>query len=173
MALAGCGSEQASPGPDYDKDLAGSPAPLTDLHQQAGELVAGGTPAFEKRMEELKGFPVVVNLWASWCGPCRAEFPHFQGAAAAMGKKVAFLGVNPDDDDELAAAFLQKNPVPYPSYTDPDRKIAESLDVARMIPATVFFDREGNQTFQKLGGYADQAGLEADIKAHAIKGQKG
>lgn len=172
--MSACGStEEPSPGPDYSEKLAGSPAPLARLHQQEGQLIEGGVPAFEKRMTELRGYPVVVNIWASWCGPCRAEFPHFQDASAAMGRKVAFLAVNPDDDADAATTFLESSPVPYPSYFDPDRKIAESLDVPQMIPSTVFFDRQGRKTFEKLGAYPDLSALKADIRTHAIAGEAG
>src|SRR5690606_28853775 len=99
LTLAACGasSEAPSPAPDYSKELAGSPPPLAALHSQGDELITGGKDAFEKRLAELKGFPVVVNAWASWCAPCRAEFPHFQNLAARYGKQVAFLGVNSED----------------------------------------------------------------------------
>lgn len=171
LAFAGCGGDQASPGPDYDQKLAGSPAPLAALHKQADQLLDGGLPAFQKRLETLKGFPAVVNVWASWCGPCRAEFPHFQNASAKLGKKIAFLAVNPDDDRELAAEFLAANPVPYPSYEDPDSKIASSLKVTRGLPATAFFDAAGNRTYTKLGSYPDLESLVTDIKARAIRGE--
>lgn len=168
--LAGCGAgETESPGPDYARELAGSPRALAALHKQENRLLDGGLPAFEQRMEELRGYPAVVNLWASWCGPCRAEFPHFQGVAARMGKRVAFLAVNPDDDDAAAATFLETNPVPYPSYTDPDKEIADHLGVPRMIPATVFFDPAGEKTYVKYGSYADEEALIADIRTHAMR----
>src|SRR4051794_129091 len=74
--------------------LAGSPAPLAALHTQSNQLLPGGQEAFEKRMRELRGHPVVVNGWASWCGPCRAEFPFLQRTSVDLGRQVAFVGLD-------------------------------------------------------------------------------
>src|SRR3954451_24445263 len=90
-----CGTVPAS--------LAGAPKPLASLHEQGCDLLDGGPTAFKQRLASLHGHPVVVNKWASWCGPCRAEFPHFQEASAALGKRVAFLGVDSNDNYDDAA----------------------------------------------------------------------
>ncbi len=175
LIVAGCGgsTHSSSPPPNYKKDLAGSPPPLASLYAQGNKLLPGGKPAFDERIDRLNGFPIVVNIWGSWCGPCIQEFPLFQKASAKFGKKVAFVGVNSEDSEDLATDLLQDYPIPYPSYIDQDNEIFDSLVSARGLPATVFFDREGSQTFAKRGGYADEAALERDIRSHAIEGSPG
>src|SRR4030088_508658 len=73
--------------------LAGSPSPLAELHAQAGELLPGGSSTLHGRLAALHGHPVVINKWASWCEPCRAEFSAFQQASLAQGRHDAFLGI--------------------------------------------------------------------------------
>lgn len=175
IALASGGGDGSSGdygarAPDYEKALAGSPAPLARLHDQANELLAGEKTAFERRLADLEGYPVVVNKWASWCGPCRLEFPFFQRLSARYGKEVAFLGVNSNDSEEAAATFLSEYPVPYPSYSDPSQKVAQVFGATLGFPSTAFYDSGGELVFLKQGGYADQAELDADIKRYALGG---
>jgi len=151
---------------DYDAALADAPAPLAELYAQGDELLPGGQPAFERQIEALAGYPVVVNVWASWCGPCRYEFPFFQSQAAKRGTEVAFLGVDSDDAEEAAETFLQDLPLPYPSFSDPDREIFRSVEASN-FPSTAFFDREGELVYTRIGGYPDEATLAADIKHYA------
>lgn len=170
--ITACGSGDESPGqsskpPDYEDALAGAPGPLVALYEQGGELLGGGVEAFQGRLAKLRGYPVVVNKWASWCGPCRAEFPFFQSQAAKHGTKVAFLGVNSNDSEDAAGTFLEEFPVPYPSYSDPDSEIASFLEVGIEFPATVFIDSEGNTVFAQRGGYASEQQLAADIERYA------
>ncbi len=99
----------------------------------------------------LRGFPVVVNVWASWCGPCRFEFPTLQKLSARYGKRVAFLGVNSQDSDDAARTFLAEAPVPYPSYTDPDKEIARSIGADLGLPDTAFYDRNGKLLLPQTG----------------------
>jgi cytochrome c biogenesis protein CcmG, thiol:disulfide interchange protein DsbE len=180
LAATGCSSSSDSESgghPNYEKALAGAPRPLAALYDQANRLLPGGVEAYEKRLAALRGYPVVVNVWASWCGPCRFEFPHFQRAVARYGKRVAFLGIDKQDSNDEAATFLHEEPVPYPSYTDPDEEIAESVGdggATRGLPATAFYDRGGEFVFLKLGQYDDEAELRADIERYALgRGEEG
>jgi thiol-disulfide isomerase/thioredoxin len=176
LALAGaglgCGASQGGGDyggqhPDYEKALAGSPAPLAALHSQGNELLPGGAAAFEKRLKALRGYPVVANVWASWCGPCREEFPVLQSLAARYGKRVAFLGVNSQDSDDAAATFLEEAPVPYPSYTDPHKDISDSIG-ALGFPDTAFYDSRGKLVHLKIGAYSTGSDLEADVRRYAL-----
>jgi thiol-disulfide isomerase/thioredoxin len=172
LAAVGCGAESGGDyggqHPDYAKALAGAPAPLAALYKQGNELLGGGVPAFERRIASLKGYPAVVNIWASWCGPCRFEFPTLQKTSAAYGKRVAFLGVDSQDSDEAAKTFLAEAPVPYPSFSD-GQEIAGSIDAGNGLPHTAFYDRAGDLCFQKFGVYADEAQLAADIQRFALR----
>ena len=100
-------------------ELAGSPAALSALHAQAGALLPGGLPAVRARLAALRGHPVVINKWASWCVPCRAEFGAFQRVSLARGREVAFIGIDAGESSRAdALAFLRSFPVSYPSYYD-------------------------------------------------------
>ena len=172
LALAACGGGTGGDGdgakaPDYERALAGAPKPLAALYDQADRLLPGEEEAFENRLAELRGYPVVVNKWASWCGPCREEFPFLQRLSARLGKRTAFLGVDSDDSSAAARTFLDEYPVPYPSYSDPDEKIAELIKATVGFPATSFYDRSGKLVFVKQGQYPTQADLAADIRRYA------
>ena len=172
LLAVGCGADgggdYGGQHPDYAKALAGAPAPLAALYKEGNELLDGGTDAFEERIASLKGYPVVVNIWASWCGPCRFEFPTLQKASAAYGKRVAFLGVDSQDSDDAARTFLAEAPVPYPSYSD-GQQIADSIDAGHGLPHTAFYDRKGDLCFQKFGVYSEEALLAADIERFALR----
>lgn len=124
-------------------DVSGADPRLRALVDQADELLPGGEPAFKERLDALSGLPVVVNKWASWCGPCRAEAPVLQQAAKQLGGKVAFLGVNMYDSDGAARSFMREFPLPYPSYDDPDFKISRDFPPVKSAPVTNFYDRRG------------------------------
>ncbi len=169
--LSGCGTDEptakgSSPA-EARAALAGSPAQLAALHRQAAELLDGGTDAYEARLAKLRGRPVVVNAWASWCDPCEREMPLFQQAAVRYGRRVAFLGVNPDDARPKAEAFLREHWVPYPSYEDPDEDIAKKIGVRTGLPTTVFYDRSGQVAFVHQGQYRDEAALADDVERYA------
>jgi thiol-disulfide isomerase/thioredoxin len=174
LFYSGCGSSDGDSSggnpPDYAKALAGAPPPLAALYKQGNELLSGGTDAYEKRIEELRGYPIVVNVWASWCGPCRFEFPVLQKLSARYGKRVAFLGINSQDSEDAASTFLREEPVPYPNFSDPDEEIKSSLGATRGFPDTAFYDRTGELVYLKQGPYVEDSELEADVRHYALEG---
>jgi cytochrome c biogenesis protein CcmG, thiol:disulfide interchange protein DsbE len=172
LALAGCGSQARSAAPSTATVAAafrGSPPALASLHVQADKLLAGGPSAFHARLDGLRGYPVVVNKWASWCGPCQTEFPAFQRAAVKYGREVAFIGVDGKDSDPSAAAFLRRFPVTYPSYVDPRESIARTIQAAIYYPQTVYFNRQGKMVFDHAGPYETAAALEQDIRYYVLR----
>jgi cytochrome c biogenesis protein CcmG/thiol:disulfide interchange protein DsbE len=171
VLLAGCGaSEPKSAAPsqsEVKKQLGGAAPKLAALHNQANQLIGGSKSDFQARMAELRGYPVVVNKWASWCAPCRGEFPAFQKAGLKLGKRVAFLGLDGQDNDGNARKFLKQYPVTYPSYRDPDLKIAPTIQAGVAFPTTIFFNRQGKLVYAHPGPYNNAADLIADIKRYA------
>lgn len=102
--------------------------------------------------EELRGRPVVVNFWASWCDPCREEMPELQAAwEQYKDRGVLFIGVNVMDSTDNALAFLEEFPVEYPVVTDPDKVLVDGLDIVG-LPQTLFIDDSERALDQVLGG---------------------
>jgi cytochrome c biogenesis protein CcmG/thiol:disulfide interchange protein DsbE len=174
LGVSACGSSgggtSTAKAPDYKQALAGAPKPLAKLYAQGDRLVSGGTSAFGSQLGALRGHPVVVNVWASWCEPCRMEFPYLQRLSAKYGKRVAFVGVDTNDNDAAARTFLAELPLPYPSYTDPNKDIAQSVGATVGLPDTAYYDASGKQVFVKQGQYASEGDFAADIKRYALGG---
>jgi thiol-disulfide isomerase/thioredoxin len=157
---------QAKEDPAAKRAFAGAPAPLRGLYDQRNQLLNGGASAFQRRIAALRGYPVVVNKWASWCGPCRAEFPVFQKAAVQQAKDIAFVGVNSSDNDDNANTFLSDFPLPYPSYRDPDLKVAGVFKGVGAFPTTAFYDRSGKVAYVHQGPYSSAADLVRDVRRY-------
>jgi cytochrome c biogenesis protein CcmG/thiol:disulfide interchange protein DsbE len=169
--VAGCGSQPRSAAPSktvVTAALKGSPPPLAKLHAQANDLLSGGPKAFQARLASLRGHPVVVNMWASWCGPCQSEFPSYQRASITYGRQVAFLGIDAKDQNAAAASFLRRFPVTYPSYVDPKGSIAAAIHAYTAYPQTFFFDRAGQKVYDKAGPYLSVGALAKDIRQYAL-----
>ncbi len=128
---------------DYERALADAPPALAELYAEGDALIPGGVDELQAQIDRLSGFPVVVNVWASWCGPCRVEFPDFQQVSAERGDEIAFLGVDALD-------------------TDPDEQVRREYGI-RGYPATAFFNAEGELVHLKQGPYTSAQELEADI----------
>jgi cytochrome c biogenesis protein CcmG, thiol:disulfide interchange protein DsbE len=178
LGLVACGSGDDGAGnPDSKLSTAeatapieGAPPELAAIREQGNQILDEGTEGYEQRLAELKAArtPVVVNKWASWCGPCRLEFPHFQSQAAKRGAEVAFLGVAANDSIPALETFLSELPLPYPSYYDPDMEISKELGgPTQAFPSTAYYDSSGELVFTQPGVYSDEADLAADIERYA------
>lgn len=97
-----------------------------------------------------QGVPVVVNIWASWCGPCRVESPNLVEAARRHGREVQFLGVDILDQRRPAQAFIQEEGYPYPSVFDPTGEIRDRLGYIGQ-PITIFYDATGRKVDEWSG----------------------
>jgi len=168
VALAACGEdERLAPAPVAAPTGAQA---LPALRRQANELLGGGPPAFKARLAGLRGYPVVVNQWASWCGPCRYEFPFFARLAQRYEGRIAFLGVNSQDSTDAARSFLKRYPVPYPHFADPDGNVARVFRGGRAFPSAAFYNADGKRVYTHLGGYASEAQLDEAIRRYALNG---
>ena len=146
IALVGCNSD-------------GGPA--------TAQFYEGGRDAFEKRIAKERGTPVVVNKWASWCGPCRVEFPFFRDQAEKRKGEVTFIGVNSNDNRADAEKFLKEEPVPFKHFDDPKLEIAAAMNAVQAFPSTAFYDSKGELAFVHQGGYPNEDALAKDIERYA------
>jgi len=154
------------------RPVAGAPPALAALHRRVNALERGGAKALDAQLRALRGHPVVVNLWASWCDPCRFELPFFQRQAVRRGAQVAFLGVNSGDDSDGARELSARFPMPYPSFDDPRQAVAGRYGAAG-LPATAFYDARGKLVLVHQGGYANEAKLAEEIERYALGGRSG
>lgn len=114
--------------------LAGKPAPPFKLRD-----MASGKPV---SLEELRGRPVVINFWASWCGPCKVEHPVLEWGAKQFGSQAQFLGIVFEDTEDNAQGFLQDMGLSFPQLIDPKSRISVDYGVSG-VPETYFITPDG------------------------------
>lgn len=113
-------------------------------------------------LSEQRGRPVVVNFWATWCPPCRAEIPHFQDASVKYNGQVAIIGVDDGETIAKVAPFANEMGITYPLPVD-ENSIVSSRYHVNSLPSTFFIDSEG--VIQKIHiGLINQAVLEDQIE---------
>jgi cytochrome c biogenesis protein CcmG/thiol:disulfide interchange protein DsbE len=170
LGFSACGGDSgdAPAPPDYKEALKDAPPKLAALYAKGDEVIEGDSSEVQRQLNELHGYPVVVNAWASWCGPCREEFTLFQKASAKLGTEVGFFGIDTQDASSAAKTFLDERPLPYPSYTESGSDLSqEFVPGVAGLPRTAFYDASGKQVFVHQGPYTSVGQLESEIKKYA------
>jgi len=119
-------------------------------------LPAFDMASYDSLLSQLHGTPVVVNVWASWCGPCRDEAPRLADAQAAYGDRVQFLGVDILDERASARRFMHEYGWTYPSVYDLPGSIRDGLGLLGQ-PVTLFYDASGKLVATWTGPLTDDA----------------
>ena len=162
-ALAGCDRQKASdpqgeptgaavnaalPPPAYptgrlDRSHAGTPAPGAVFQDP------NGRPA---RLADFRGRPVLVNLWATWCGPCVVEMPSLDALARRQGRNLKVLALSQDLDgrQKVTDFFAARNFTRLEPYLDPDLRFMSELGVDT-LPTTILYDSEGVEVWRMTG----------------------
>lgn len=126
---------------------------------EARRALADGTLA----LGELRGYPVVVNFWASWCIPCKEEAPELAAAARRYRGRVVFLGIDIQDLTADARKFMDDVEAPYVSVRDGTSKTSSAYGLTG-VPETFYLDRAGRAAFHSVGAVS-KGELEAGIRA--------
>lgn len=132
-------------------DLIGSQTPGNDTQQEAQTVQAPDFTVYDGagnpvKLSDFVGKPIVLNFWASWCGPCKSEMPEFQQVFEELDGKVQFLMVNATggrETVETAKDFIEKSGYTFPVFYDTDGK-ASTVYAVTALPTTFFIDSEGN-----------------------------
>lgn len=117
---------------------------------------AGGGPV---RLAGLRGTPVLLNFWATWCVPCRKEMPDFQQVHDSRAGRLAVVAVDLGESAQQVSDFTTELGITYPTVIDREKKVAETYRVVG-LPATFLIDREGVVRAVRFGAFKDVAEIE-------------
>ena len=148
LVLTGCGGDAGAD----PTGAAGESLPDVELVEfESGDSLS---------LADIEG-PAVINLWATWCAPCRAEIPDFEEVHEARGDEVRFIGVNVGESSAQALAFLDEVGATYEQFSDPAGDASVALRATSM-PVTIVLAADGRVSTKHLGPL-DQDGLDAAI----------
>jgi peroxiredoxin len=161
-APASNGFESGSPTADGDDDL----GPLVPERPEVGKpapdfALVDARDGSVRRLSDFRGTPVLVNWYASWCGPCRAEIPEFNAMIAALGEDgIIVLGVDYQESASDALGILDELGATYPALLDSDGEVAEHYRVGNRLPSSFFVDAGGVLRAMQIGQVTEERLVE-------------
>jgi thiol-disulfide isomerase/thioredoxin len=160
LALVACGAGGSTPtGPAQGTHVIASDSKLLDTSTAASILKPGDiAPDFEytlgdgtmHTLSQLRGKRVLINFWATWCGPCRSEMPDLQKALGDYGDSVIVLGVNKIEHANVIAPFADELGIGFPLITNTQGDISDRYG-ARLLPTSYFLNSDGTIAFRQIG----------------------
>jgi len=156
LIMTGCGGSTITTGN-------GTPAIAPVVGGRAPDFAASTLDGETIILDELRGQPVVLKFWATWCGYCRYQMPFFQAAFEEKGHEVKFIGINLRESRDKVQKFVEGEGVGFTMALDVDGAVANSYNV-RPIPATFFLDEQGIIKKIKIGAFMNQAELMAVLE---------
>ena len=139
--------------------LALSTSAFTCANEPAPDFTLKSNDGSNLRLAEQRGNVVMLNFWASWCGPCKQEMPLLDDLHKRYSRAgFTVIGVNVEQDTNAAKSVLKNIPVSFPVLFDTTSKVSKLYDVSAM-PTTVMIDRDGNVRYQHKGykpGYENE-----------------
>ena len=173
LVLAGCSNDVGSSG---NQGYVAGKGIITSVkaadRKQPGEVAGRTLDGKQVSLADFRGKVVVVNVWGSWCGPCRAEAPELEQAATALAPEgVQFLGIDVKDTKSAGADFLNSKQISYPSIYDPSMRTLLAIKgyPANGIPSTIVLDRQGRVAHIWLEAIDDPKGMIDVVSAIAAE----
>jgi len=151
--LAGCGAQKAQ------TPLSGEAETTAPVEPRLPDFTAYDDNGQPVKLSDYLGKPIVLNFWASWCGPCKSEMPGFQAVYEELGDRVQFLMVDVGEHMDEGSAFIASAGYSFPVLYDVNGEAAYAYQLSA-IPATYLIDADGNITDSHVG-----AMQEADLRA--------
>ena len=149
LLITGCGSDSSS-----SAVVVGKPAPDFQLLDLDGQTIS---------LSDLKGKPVLLNFWASWCGPCRSEMAYLQEIyEERSGEGLVLLAINIGESSSQVQEFLQKRNLSLPVLLDTQNRVAEQYGV-QFLPTTFFIDKDGIIQDKIVGAFTNKTQIETRL----------
>ena len=147
FAMAGCSSNSTSP-------TVGNLAPDFQFYDPEEKPVS---------LSDLRGKPVMLNFWATWCGPCVSEMPYIQQVYEEWSAKgLVLLAINMGDTPSQVKEFLQSHNLSLPVLLDTKQVISQKYSI-RAIPTTFFIDKDGIIQVVRIGAFPNKEAIESDL----------